>query len=226
MSASSPAPRLLHDLPAVTVRTCVVSEMQNNVFLLTSKTTGAQILIDAADDAEAIEALIASAAEDTPCEAHLDLLVTTHRHWDHIRATSAVLSARPARHAAGADDADEIESETGTTVTDRLQHEGAVGVDGIELDVIGLRGHTPGSVALVLQPCPDEPTVLFVGDSLFPGGVGKTWSDADFRCLLSDVREHLFEVYDDDTIVHPGHGDSTTLGAERPHLEEWAERGW
>jgi glyoxylase-like metal-dependent hydrolase (beta-lactamase superfamily II) len=225
MSTAS-APRLLHDLPAVTVRSCVVSEMQNNVYLLTSKTTGAQILVDAADEPEAIEALIASASEDTPCGTHLDLLVTTHRHWDHIRATAVVVESHSPRNAAGAADAQEIEQETGTQVTERLEHGDTVGVDGIELSVIGLRGHTPGSVALALQDCPDEPTVVFSGDSLFPGGVGKTWSDEDFRSLLADVTARLFDVYDDDTVVHTGHGDSTTLGAERPHLDEWAERGW
>ncbi|OFR86337.1 metallo-beta-lactamase superfamily protein [Micrococcus lylae] len=226
MSASPAAPRLLHDLPAVTVRTCVVSEMQNNVYLLTSKTTGAQILVDAADEPEAIAALLASAADDTPCEPHLDLLITTHRHWDHIRATAAVVEQHSPRHAAGAADAEQIEKETGTEVTERLEHGATVGVDGIELDVIGLRGHTPGSVALVLQSGPDEEPMVFSGDSLFPGGVGKTWSDEDFRSLLADVTARLFDVYEDDTVVHPGHGDSTTLGAERPHLDEWAERGW
>ncbi|MCT2008124.1 MBL fold metallo-hydrolase [Micrococcus lylae] len=226
MSASPAAPRLLHDLPAVTVRRCVVSEMQNNVYLLTSKTTGAQILVDAADEPEAIAALLASAADDTPCDTRLDLLITTHRHWDHIRATAAVVERHSPRSAAGAADAEQIEKETGTEVTERLEHGDTVGVDGIDLDVIGLRGHTPGSVALVLQSGPDEEPMVFSGDSLFPGGVGKTWSDEDFRSLLADVTERLFDVYEDDTIVHPGHGDSTTLGAERPHLDEWAERGW
>lgn len=226
MSASPAAPRLLHDLPAVTVRTCVVSEMQNNVFLLTSKTTGAQILIDAADEPESIEALLAAAADDTPCEPHLDLLITTHRHWDHIRATAAVVERHSPRSAAGAADAEEIEKETGTEVTERLEHGDTVGVDGIDLDVIGLRGHTPGSVALVLQPCPDEPPVVFSGDSQFPGGLGRTTQRVDFEQLYQDVTERLFGVYEDDTVVHPGHGDSTTLGAERPHLGEWWDRGW
>uniref|UniRef100_UPI001EE8EECD MBL fold metallo-hydrolase n=1 Tax=Micrococcus sp. HSID17228 TaxID=2419507 RepID=UPI001EE8EECD len=84
--------RLLHDLPAVTVRTCSVSEMDNNVYLLTSKTTGAQVLIDAAAEAEAIRDLIASAADDTPCEPRLEMIVTTHRHWDHVRALPALAS--------------------------------------------------------------------------------------------------------------------------------------
>ena len=60
----------------------------------------------------------------------------------------------------------------------------------------------------------------------FPGGVGKTWRPGDFVTLLADVEAKLFEPYGDDTIVHPGHGADTTLGAERPHLDEWRARGW
>jgi glyoxylase-like metal-dependent hydrolase (beta-lactamase superfamily II) len=101
-----------------------------------------------------------------------------------------------------------------------------VGVDGIELKVIGLRGHTPGSVALVYEEA-TQPTHVFSGDSLFPGGVGNTWQDADrFSSLLADVSERLFAQYPDQTAVHPGHGRSTTLGAERPELPVWRQRGW
>ena len=67
---------------------------------------------------------------------------------------------------------------------------------------------------------------LFTGDCLFPGGVGKTWKEGDFEQLLGDVTSRVFDVYSDSTVVYPGHGDDTTLGAERPHLEEWRERGW
>ena len=91
--------------------------------------------------------------------------------------------------------------------------------------MIGLVGHTPGSITLALSPA-DGPVRLFTGDSLFPGGVGKTWRPGDFVTLLADVEAKLFEPYGDDTIVHPGHGADTTLGAERPHLDEWRARGW
>lgn len=94
------------------------------------------------------------------------------------------------------------------------------------LDVIALRGHTPGSVALAWQETGDGRVHLFTGDSLFPGGVGKTTSAEDFASLLGDVRSRIFDHYGDDTIVYPGHGDNTTLGAERSHLDEWQERGW
>ncbi|MPZ03880.1 MBL fold metallo-hydrolase, partial [Micrococcus luteus] len=179
--------RLLHDLPAVTVRTCSVSEMDNNVYLLTSKTTGAQVLIDAAAEAEAIRDLSASAADDTPCEPRLEMIVTTHRHWDHVRALPALASLTGARTAAGEDDADAIAEATGVAPDVRLRHGDTVGADGLRLEVVALRGHTPGSIALVCRPEADEPAVLFTGDSLFPGGVGNTeGDDGRFRQLFTD----------------------------------------
>ena len=69
-------------------------------------------------------------------------------------------------------------------------------------------------------------THIFTGDSLFPGGVGNTAGLEQFSSLLGDVQRELFDRFDDDTIIHPGHGDATTLGAERPHLPAWAARGW
>ena len=96
----------------------------------------------------------------------------------------------------------------------------------LSFDVIHLQGHTPGSVALALDGADDDATHLFTGDCLFPGGVGKTWKDGDFEQLLGDVTSRVFNVYGDSTVVYPGHGDDTTLGAERPHLGEWKERGW
>lgn len=220
--------RLLHDLPAVTVRACSVSAMDNNVYLLTAKTTGAQVLVDAADDVEAIEALLASAGADTPCTTRLAVVVTTHRHGDHIRALGAIAAAHPeAELAAGAADADAIEAETGVRIGRRLDHGDTVATDGIELDVIGLRGHTEGSVALAYRSDAEEPALLLTGDSLFPGGVGNTEKDPQrFASLIDDVEARLFDVYDDDTEVHPGHGAGTTLGAERPQLPAWRERGW
>jgi glyoxylase-like metal-dependent hydrolase (beta-lactamase superfamily II) len=105
----------------------------------------------------------------------------------------------------------------------------------VTLEVVGLRGHTPGSVALVYR----EPATaseadasparahLFTGDSLFPGGVGATRGDAAaFDQLIADVTERLFDRFPDGTWVYPGHGRDTTLGAERPSLDEWRARGW
>ncbi|MGJ9372051.1 MBL fold metallo-hydrolase [Nesterenkonia sp. CF4.4] len=224
---------LLYDLPAITLRRISVSEMNNNVYLLTAKKSGVQVLIDAADDAGAIRGLLASAAQDTPCPLELSAVLTTHSHWDHIRALEELLSggtaaaagsARP-EAAAGAEDAPVIEAEKNVTIDRRLGHGESLTYDGIDLAVVHLRGHTPGSVAFVYR-VEDGPTHIFTGDSLFPGGVGKTWAAEDFISLIDDVEARLFEVYEDDTIIHPGHGDPTTLGAERAQLPTWRERGW
>ena len=90
--------------------------------------------------------------------------------------------------------------------------------------MIGLVGHTPGSIALAYTG--GGVPHLFTGDSLFPGGPGKTHVEEDFTSLMDDLERKVFDVFGDDTVVHPGHGDDTTLGAERPHLTEWRARGW
>ena len=91
--------------------------------------------------------------------------------------------------------------------------------------MIAVAGHTPGSICLLYDD-PEGHDHLFTGDSLFPGGVGKTWSPDDFATLVDDVETKLFGTLADDTWFYPGHGDDSTLGAERPHLAEWRERGW
>ncbi|WHS27993.1 MBL fold metallo-hydrolase [Auritidibacter ignavus] len=219
--------RVIADLPQVTIRSRWVSEMRNNVYLLTSKCSGTQVLIDAADFPEAIDELLESARADTPCEPHVAVIITTHQHWDHIRALAAVAETTGAPTAAGAADAEAIAEATGVAPTVVLHHGDTAQFDGISLDVIGLRGHTPGSVALAYRADDDESPVIFSGDSLFPGGVGNTDQDPQrFAQLFADVTARVFDRYPDDTVVLPGHGDHTTLGAERPHLDEWKQRGW
>lgn len=198
--------------------------MDNNVYLLTSRTTGDQVLIDAADDAEAIMGLLASAAGDVPhgVEPAVSWIITTHSHWDHVRALAEVKRRTGARTAAGAEDAPDIAVPTDVL----LKHGHTVGLDGFSLEVISLRGHTPGSVALLYRD-PHGPAHLFTGDSLFPGGVGNTQQDPQrFSQLLDDVVSRIFNVLPDDTVVHPGHGAGTTLGQERPQLDQWRARGW
>ena len=212
----------LHSLTEITIRRISVSEMDNNVYVLTSKSTGAQVLVDAADDAPAILALLADAQEDTDAEARVALIVTTHSHWDHVRALAEVKDATGARTAAGADDVPDIAVATDVP----LQHGDTGSFEGFELEAIHLRGHTPGSVALLYED-PHGPAHLFTGDSLFPGGIGNTQGDpARFASLYDDVVTRLFDRLPDDTVVHPGHGKGTTLGAERGSLEEWKQRGW
>lgn len=214
-------------LPNVTIRSLVVSDMENNVYILTSRSTGHQVVVDAADDAAAIGDLLADAlAGDGPAgtERRVEMIITTHRHWDHVRALGALAASTGARTAAGADDCDAITEETGVRITSVLRQGEYLDFDGYSLQVVHLRGHTPGSVALVLRDGGE--TVVLAGDSLFPGGPGKTRSPADFASLMDDLESRVFGVYPDSAIVLPGHGDSTTVGAERPHVGEWRERGW
>ena len=145
----------------------------------------------------------------------------THRHQDHWSALAEVVERTGAETVAGVDDAEGIPVPTSRTVSDG----DAVEIGGARLEVITLVGHTPGSIALLYDD-PDGPPHLWTGDSLFPGGVGRTTSPEDFRSLVDDVEHKLFDRLPDETWVYPGHGADTTLGAERPHIDEWRARGW
>ena len=153
----------------------------------------------------------------------MSLIVTSHQHFDHWQALEAVTDATGAPTAAH-----EIDAEPLPVKPDRLLADGdTVHIGELTFHVIHLRGHTPGSIALALDgPATGHVTQLFTGDCLFPGGIGKTWQPGDFAQLLEDVTTKVFDVYPDSTVIYPGHGDDTMLGAERPHLAEWRERGW
>ena len=198
------------------LREAHVGPTDNVAYLLTCRGTGAQLLVDAAAD---LARLLELVREGSP-GGRLDLVVTTHRHPDHVGALEAVVEATGATTAAGALDADSLP----VAVDRRLEDGDVVEAGNLRLRVRHLRGHTPGSVALVLS---GSPARVFTGDSLFPGGVGNTRGDAaDFTSLLDDVTARLFDELPDDTVVHPGHGAPTTLGAERPQLADWRARGW
>ncbi|AKK11001.1 MBL fold metallo-hydrolase [Corynebacterium uterequi] len=189
-----------------------VSEMDNNVYLLHDQHEG--LLIDAADDADAILAL----AERTGVT--ITMVLTTHRHSDHVRALPEVLDRTGAIHIASFLDTPALPA----PVDVQLDQGDIVEFAGHELPAFVLRGHTPGGAGLAVRM--GGIPHLFVGDSLFPGGLGKTASEGDFVRLFTDVTERLFDVYRDESVVHPGHGESTTLGAQRPHLDEWLQRRW
>lgn len=211
-------PIAIRELPDLAIRKMSVSEMHNNVYLLTCRATGEQLLVDAADDAARIRELV----EGAKGGAGLSHLVTTHQHWDHVRALEETAQWSGARTYGGEDDADALPVAPDV----RLRQGDTITFGDITLDVIHLRGHTPGSVALAYDD-PHGHVHLFTGDSLFPGGVGNTKMEGQsFDSLYADVTERIFAVYDDHTWFYPGHGSDSTLGAERPHLEEWRERGW
>ncbi|WP_066898147.1 MBL fold metallo-hydrolase [Mycolicibacterium houstonense] len=203
-------------LPGASIIKVSVGPMDNNAYLVTCNSTGQTLLIDAANDAEVLLDVIKQHAPE------LALIVTSHQHFDHWQALAAVAEVTGAPTAAH-----ELDAEPLPVNPDRILVDGdTVRIGELTFDVIHLQGHTEGSVALALKGADGDVTHLFTGDCLFPGGVGKTWQPGDFERLLGDVSAKVFDVYDDRTVVYPGHGDDTTLGAERPHLGEWRERGW
>jgi glyoxylase-like metal-dependent hydrolase (beta-lactamase superfamily II) len=204
----------VRELPKLVITKFSVGEMDNNVYLLRCRATDEQLLVDAADDAPRILQVVGTDG--------LRRVVTTHQHWDHHRALPDVVAATGAETVAGAEDADELP----VPVDRRVSDGDVVEVGDCRLEVIHLVGHTPGSVALLYDD-PDGTPHLFTGDSLFPGGVGNTQGDAArFASLVDDVSTKIFDRLPDETWFYPGHGADSTLGAERPHVAEWRERGW
>ena len=202
----------------IITKVAVDDQMSNNCYVLRCRATDEQVLIDAADDAATLLEVLGDAGASK--------VITTHQHWDHHRALRAVTEATGAVVVAGAADSEAITEQTGVAVDDRVEDGDLVEFGDVRLQVIHLVGHTPGSIALLYDD-PDGTPHLWTGDSLFPGGVGNTFGDAAaFRSLLHDVRTKLFDRLPDETWFYPGHGDDSTLGAERPHLDEWESRGW
>ena len=206
-------PADVRELPALVLSKLAVGPMDNNAYLLRCRDTGQQILIDAAADPEALMELIGPDG--------IEAVVTTHRHADHWQALGPVVAATGATTIAGRHDAEGIPVATDVELDDG----DAVAFGGIVLRAIHLVGHTPGSIALLYDDPEGQPH-LFTGDCLFPGGVGKTANDEDFDSLYGDVVTKVFDVLPDETWVYPGHGNDTTLGRERPALEEWRARRW
>lgn len=197
----------------IITKLAVDEQMSNNVYLLRCRATDEQLLIDAADDANAILRMVGADG--------LATVVTTHRHWDHHRALPAVVDATGAQTVAGEKDAEELPVKVDRRVSDGDR----IAVGDSELEVITLVGHTPGSIALLYDDPAGTPH-LFTGDSLFPGGPGRTTSPADFDSLMDDLQSKVFDRLPDETWFYPGHGNDSTLGAERSSVPEWLARRW
>ncbi len=213
-------PAEVRELPRLTIRKCSVSSMSNNAYLLTCRSTGAQLLIDAADEPQRLLALVEEGG------GGLEVVVTTHQHWDHVRALEEVVAATGARTAAGAEDADALP----VPVDDRLRHGDSVRFGDVTMDVVALRGHTPGSVALAYR------------DTAGPGGVHPPLHR---RLALPRWRGQHQERRPELRLALPRrHGagvrrlrrrhlglprprrTTPRSGVERPHLDEWRARGW
>ena len=206
-------PAAVHELTDLVISKLAVGTMDNNTYLLRCRTTGEQLLIDAAAEPQRILDLVGPTG--------LATIVTTHAHPDHWQALSAVRAATGARSLAHASDAEALGGLIDETIADNQ----VLTVGRCTLRAVHLPGHTPGSIVLLYDDPVGHPH-LFTGDCLFPGGVGKTANDNDFQTLFSAVRDRVFATLPDETWVYPGHGNDTTLGAERPALAEWEARRW
>jgi glyoxylase-like metal-dependent hydrolase (beta-lactamase superfamily II) len=195
------------------VRKLSVEEMDNDVYVVADADTREAILVDAAARPDRLREAMAG--------FEVQAVVQTHGHWDHVRAWETLRD----------EDGLEVwghpgDAELFPRPVDRELADGdTLRVGELEVEVLHLPGHTDGSLVYFVRG--DERPHLFTGDSLFPGGPGNTWNDpARFDRLMTGLEERVFGALPDETWVYPGHGDDTTLGAERPHLTEWRERGW
>ena len=209
--------RVQHGSTSVSVTKLSVGPMDNNCYVLADTATGTGIIIDAADEPDRILAAVG--------DTDVTTVVTTHGHPDHWQALAAVKRATGARVLHHIADARMIPVPADGTVGDGDK----ITLGGAAVEVLHTPGHTDGSVCIVLsgvaEDRPEITTHLFTGDTLFPGGPGKTSGRAAFAQIMTSLRERLFTC-DDDSWVHPGHGDDTTLGAERGDLDAWQARGW
>lgn len=202
----------------IITKVAVDPQMSNNCYLLRCRATDEQVLIDAADDAPTLLNVLG--------DGRTTKVLTTHQHWDHHRALAEVTAATGAVTVAGELDADAITDQTSVAIDDRVADGDSVTFGNITLDVIHIVGHTPGSVAFLYDD-PDGTPHLWTGDSLFPGGVGNTFGDADaFASLINDVEQKIFARLPDETWFYPGHGNDSTLGVERGSVAQWRARGW
>lgn len=192
------------------VHKVVVGDFENNVFVVRCRATGDAVLIDAANEHERLLELCRGLG--------VRRVLETHGHWDHIQAVPAL---REAGYEVGVTAADApMLADKGYDVL--LDDAEVIEVGRLRLHAIHNPGHTPGSISFKVEGAP----LLFTGDTLFPGGPGNTsYEGGDFAAIIESIDNRLF-VFPEDTIVLPGHGLDTTIGAERPHLAEWVERGW
>jgi glyoxylase-like metal-dependent hydrolase (beta-lactamase superfamily II) len=188
-------------------------EVQNNVWVVGGDDE--VVVIDASHDAAPIVGAVGG--------RRVTAIACTHGHWDHVDAAFDLQVAVDAPILMHPGDAPVWRRTHLDRTHDRDLAEGDLLVaGGVELRVLHTPGHTPGSVCFHHTAS----HVLFAGDTLFPGGPGSTGDElGDFEVIIASIRNRIL-VMPPQTEVHPGHGDSTTVGEEAPHLQEWIDRGW
>jgi glyoxylase-like metal-dependent hydrolase (beta-lactamase superfamily II) len=187
----------------------VVGPIANNVYVVRCTETGEATLLDAANEHERLLAVAQRLGVTSVLE--------THGHWDHIGAVTEVREAGIGVWVRE-EDAGMLPS-----YDHLLEDDAVIEVGKLRLRTIHTPGHTPGSICFALEGT----SLLFTGDTLFPGGVGNaTFEGGDFGTLIKSVEERLFRPYGPETLFYPGHGTGSTLGTESPKLDEWVARGW
>ena len=197
----------------VAIRKLSVEALDNNVYVISCRRTGKAFLIDAAARPDRLREALADVSPVA--------VLQTHGHWDHVRAWED-LKADPGLPIWGhAGDCDLFPA-----AVDRELRDGQfLPIGDVQVEVLHTPGHTDGAVQFLVHGA--ERPHLFSGDSLFPGGPGNTWNDPErFTQLMDNLERKVFDRLPDETWVYPGHGNDTTLGAERPSLPEWRARGW
>ena len=194
---------------AAEVHQIVVGPMDNNVYVLRCRRTGDAMLVDAANEHEALLEICR--------DLGVRQVVETHGHWDHIQAVPAV---RDAGISVAVTSADAGMLPSYDLI---LEDDEQLSVGDLRLRTLATPGHTPGSICFTVEGT----HLLFTGDTLFPGGPGNTkFEGGDFGTIIESIDRRIFASFEPDTLVLPGHGASTTVGNEAPHLQEWVDRGW
>ena len=193
----------------VEVHRVVVGPMDNNVHVIRCKQTGDAVLVDAANEHELLLEMCKRLG--------VRQVIETHGHWDHIQAVPAV------REAGIEVSVTEADAGMLPSYDQLLEDDSVIEVGRLQIETIATPGHTPGSMCFFVRGTP----LLFSGDTLFPGGPGATrFPGGDFGAIITSIDERLFARFGPTTLVLPGHGADTTIGAEHPHLQEWIDRGW
>jgi glyoxylase-like metal-dependent hydrolase (beta-lactamase superfamily II) len=191
------------------VHQIVVGPMDNNVYIIRCRRSGDAMLIDAANEHEALLEICT--------QLNVGQVVETHGHWDHIQAVPAVRDAGISVSVTQAD-AGMLPSYDLILTDDEV-----LTVGDLRIRTLTTPGHTAGSICFAIE----DTNLLFTGDTLFPGGPGNTQLEGgDFDAIITSLDRRIFAKFDPDTVVLPGHGLSTTVGNEAPHLQEWVDRGW
>ncbi|MFJ6078310.1 MBL fold metallo-hydrolase [Pseudarthrobacter sp. NPDC092419] len=191
-------------------------DVDNNVWIVGDDSEC--VVIDPAHDADAVAAAVGA--------RRLKAILLTHGHDDHISSVAQLRDLVPAPVHLHPADLMLWQSVYPDTEPDRTISDGEVfEVAGLALKALHTPGHSPGSVSFHVVEGPGGESTVFTGDTLFQGGPGATGrSYSDFPTIIESIRSRLLPL-PADTVVRTGHGDSTTIGAEAPHLDEWIARG-